>query len=59
MYIIKTDSFGDTLWTKAYGGADLDYGYYVEQTIDSGYIISGSTIVLESVMVMFISLEQI
>ena len=43
VYIIKTDSFGDTLWTKAYGGADLDYGYYVEQTIDSGYIISGSS----------------
>ena len=43
VYLIKTDSFGDTLWTKVYGGADLDYGYYVEQTIDSGYIISGSS----------------
>ena len=32
---------GDTLWTKAYGGPDFEYGVSVLQTNDGGYIISG------------------
>jgi len=40
--LMKTDSLGDTLWTKAFGGESYDYGYYVEQTSDGGFIISGS-----------------
>ena len=42
-YLIKTDSLGDTLWTKAYGGALNDYGYSVQQTTDGGYVIAGYT----------------
>jgi len=30
-------------WSKTYGGRSGDYGYYVEQTPDGGYIIVGST----------------
>jgi len=26
VYLIKTNASGDTLWTRTYGGADLDYG---------------------------------
>lgn len=42
-YLIKTDSGGDTLWTRTYGGEDNDYGYSVSQTADGGYIIAGRT----------------
>lgn len=43
IYLIKTDINGDTLWTKTYGGINEDRGYSVQQTIDGGYIIIGST----------------
>ena len=40
--LIKTNSTGDTLWTKKYGqiGVD-DWGYCAKQTTDGGYIIAG------------------
>ncbi len=42
-WILKTDSLGDTLWTKAYGGAEDEQLYSVQQTPDGGYIIAGGT----------------
>jgi hypothetical protein len=42
-YLIKTNENGDTLWTKTFGGAGVDYSTSVQQTSDSGYIISGIT----------------
>jgi len=44
IYLIKTDSDGDTLWTRTYGGIDDDWGNSVEQTTDGGYIIAGMTV---------------
>ena len=44
IYLIKTDSFGDTLWTRNFGNSfSYEYGYSVQQTTDGGYIICGST----------------
>jgi hypothetical protein len=33
----------DTLWTRTYGGTDVDVGYSVAQTADGGFIVSGYT----------------
>ena len=43
IYLIKIDSIGDTLWTKAYGGDNIEFGLSVEQTTDGGYIVAGYT----------------
>ena len=43
VWLLKTNTNGDTLWTKTYGGAFNDYGNSVFQTDDGGYVIIGST----------------
>ena len=43
VWILKTDESGDTLWSKIYGGSSYEWGYSIQQTADSGYIIAGST----------------
>ncbi|MCW3101828.1 MAG: hypothetical protein JWO09_268 [Bacteroidetes bacterium] len=43
MYLIKTNIYGDTVWTKTYGGTNWDFGYSAQQTTDGGYILAGST----------------
>jgi len=43
VYVLRTDSLGDTLWTRTYGGAGEDYAFSARQTVDSGFIICGTT----------------
>ena len=45
VYLVKTDSIGDTLWTRTYGNTLFDAGYSVQQTTDSGYIIAGTHLI--------------
>ncbi|PKP31427.1 MAG: hypothetical protein CVT99_08765 [Bacteroidetes bacterium HGW-Bacteroidetes-16] len=39
--LIKTDSNGDVLWTKTYGGSNREVGFSVQQTFDEGFVITG------------------
>ena len=40
--LIKTDSMGDTIWTRTIGGTGNEIGFNVRKTVD-GYIIIGQT----------------
>lgn len=43
VYLLRTDSLGDTLWTRTYGGPERDSGKSVGMTIEGGYVIGGDT----------------
>jgi len=43
VYIVRTDSQGDTLWTKTLGGAYDERAYSVVQTPDSSFAVVGYT----------------
>jgi hypothetical protein len=43
VYVVKTDAFGDTLWTHTYGTSFSDIARCIRQTADDGYIVAGNT----------------
>jgi hypothetical protein len=43
LWLARTDSMGDTLWTRYYGEKGIDKGWFVRQLPDGGFIIGGST----------------
>ena len=43
VWLIKTDAHGAKEWDRSFGGPESDWGFWVEQTPDDGYIIAGFT----------------
>ena len=43
VYILKLDANGNKLWEKTFGGSDNDGAWFIQQTIDGGYIVAGYT----------------
>jgi hypothetical protein len=43
IFVVKTNSNGNILWSKTYGGAGSDIGQTIQLTADGGYVISGYT----------------
>ena len=41
LYIIKTNELGDTIWTRTFGENYNDYGHFIIQSVDSGYVAIG------------------
>ena len=44
LLLLKTNSVGDTLWTRTYGRERSDMGRSVIETTDSGYFVTGYTV---------------
>ncbi len=40
-WVLKTDSVGNLLWQKCFGGSKYDNGYFIQQTSDNGFIMCG------------------
>ncbi|MCH8330587.1 MAG: PKD domain-containing protein [Bacteroidetes bacterium] len=43
IYLIRTDSLGDTIQTKTFGGSGVETGRHIEVAVDGGLVISGSS----------------
>ena len=43
IYVVRTDSVGNELWSGNYGGDDFDTGADIVVTSDGGYAIAGTT----------------
>lgn len=41
MYVIKTNSTGDTLWTSTFGGGYIEYGSLIAEVPGGGYQVAG------------------
>lgn len=42
-YVLKLDSYGDTIWTRTYGGSASDWAFSIALALDGGYVIVGNT----------------
>jgi len=45
VYLVKTDEYGNELWSRSFGGLSQDAGECVKETMDGGFIVTGSIII--------------
>jgi hypothetical protein len=43
LWVIKLNAAGNILWQKCIGGTNSDRAYSIQQTIDGGYIVAGTS----------------
>jgi hypothetical protein len=43
VYVLRIDASGDTVWTRTYGGPELDAGMAICATSDGGLVVTGRT----------------
>lgn len=43
VWIVKMNQAGAISWAKCYGGTGFEYGSWIEQTTDNGYVFTGET----------------
>jgi len=43
IFVLNTDSDGNELWSKTYGGSSWEYGYSICRTNDNAYVFTGYT----------------
>jgi hypothetical protein len=43
IWLIKTDDTGDKDWDKTHGGTGVESGFYGQEDVNGGYVITGST----------------
>lgn len=43
IYVVKTDSLGNKIWSKTFGKNNIEHGYSIKNTKDGNYIIAGYT----------------
>lgn len=41
LYLLNLDSLGNYKWSRTFGGPNIEWGYDLVQTADSGYVICG------------------
>jgi hypothetical protein len=43
VYLVKTDAQGNEIWSRTFGGEEVDVGRAALQTTDGGYVVVGDT----------------
>jgi hypothetical protein len=43
VFLVRTNSLGDTMWTRAFGDSGSEWAYDLKRTTDGGYILTGLT----------------
>ena len=44
VWLVKTDSNGGAQWNRTYGGVDGDYGHFIMETENGGFVMTGTTV---------------